>query len=214
MPSTSTTDDRTKPDPVTVNVVSGPPALTDVGAMEARIGSGDTIPTAPPSRMRGLVTLPAPRLSVTGRPVVANSVRMSSTVAAGLACFRTAHAPATCGVAIEVPLKVVNAPPGVDESMSVPGAKRSRSCDTFEKNATESISSTAPTLTAVEIQAGQEIALLQASLPDAATVAIPAAFRLSMTARNCGSSASQALSKAPAPRLKFTEAIGYWSRSS
>ncbi len=125
-----------------------------------------------------------PRSSVTGRPVVSSKVRLSSTVAVGLICFRIANAPATCGVAIEVPLKLAKSPPGTDELIDVPGANTSMSSETFEKTATKSLSSTAPTLMAVEIQAGQEMALVKPPLPEAITVAMPAALRLSMTARS------------------------------
>ena len=50
--------------------------------------------------MRGLV-MPA---RVSGLPVQASAVWISSTEAVGLACLRIANAPATCGAAIEVPL--------------------------------------------------------------------------------------------------------------
>ena len=63
----------------------------------------------------GVVTVPPPRASAIGTPVVCRAARIWSTVALGAACFNTAHAPATCCVAIEVPLAVPNPPPATDE---------------------------------------------------------------------------------------------------
>ena len=45
------------------------------------------------------------RGSVTGVPLACSAPRTSPTPAAGSAPFSTAHAPATCGVAIDVPLR-------------------------------------------------------------------------------------------------------------
>ena len=52
-------------------------------------------------RMRGLVS--PLRGSVTAKPLAANAARPWLTVRRGTFCFSTAQAPATCGVAIEVP---------------------------------------------------------------------------------------------------------------
>src|ERR1700704_4740824 len=54
----------------------------------------------------GFVTVPPGRVSLIGTPVCWSAARMVLTEAPGTACFRTAHAPVTCGAAKEVPLKV------------------------------------------------------------------------------------------------------------
>src|SRR3712207_8012349 len=53
----------------------------------------------------GFVTPPATRVSVTPRPVPCRSERRVLTEAEGVCCLSSAHAPATCGAAMEVPLK-------------------------------------------------------------------------------------------------------------
>ena len=50
-----------------------------------------------------------------GRPVDVSAVNTSVTLAVGLRLLSTAHAPATCGAAIEVPLNVAYLLPGTDE---------------------------------------------------------------------------------------------------
>ena len=61
-------------------------------------------PRAKSRFIRGmLVSIPSTRWSSTGVAVVWKALRMSSTEALGAACFMTAQAPATCGVACEVP---------------------------------------------------------------------------------------------------------------
>src|SRR5919108_2711971 len=99
---------------------------------------------------------------------------MRSTLAVGAACFRTAHAPVTCGVAIDVPLADAKPPPTYEELMDCPGANSDMSGDTLENDATASDFVVAPTLMAVETQAGELIAFVSPPLPDATTVAIPA----------------------------------------
>ena len=54
------------------------------------------------------VTPPATRVSVTGVPVLCKADRMLGTEAVGFCCLSSAHAPATCGAAMEVPLKAAN----------------------------------------------------------------------------------------------------------
>jgi len=56
------------------------------------------------SGVRGFVTVPPVRVSVMSVPVDWSAVRSWVTVAAGFACLRTAQAPVTCGVAMDVPL--------------------------------------------------------------------------------------------------------------
>ncbi len=68
----------------------------------------------------GLVTFPVVALSLTAAATVAG-------VAVGSPCRYSAAAPATCGVAIDVPLSVAVAVSEVyhDETMLEPGANRS-----------------------------------------------------------------------------------------
>src|SRR5438034_11752194 len=68
---------------------------------------------------------PPGRPSLTGVPVDVSALRISVTLASGLRCFITAHAPATCGVAMEVPALVPKRPPGTEELIKYPGARRS-----------------------------------------------------------------------------------------
>ena len=72
----------------------------------------------------------------------------------------TAKAPATWGVAIEVPLKTEKPVPVTEELIEPPGAKSVRNDALFEKEDTVSCLVVEPTLTDVEIQAGPEIALV------------------------------------------------------
>jgi hypothetical protein len=90
-----------------------------------------------------------------------------------------AHAPATCGAAMDVPLKFANPPPGTDERIVSPGAKSDRYWFVLLKFETWSACAEVPsvveaTLIAVEMQAGEDNAVVDPSLPDAITVAIPA----------------------------------------
>jgi hypothetical protein len=55
--------------------------------------------------MRGLVCVPPGRLSVIELPVLLSAASIALAVALGHAVRMAAMAPATCGVAIEVPLK-------------------------------------------------------------------------------------------------------------
>ena len=113
-------------------------------------------------------------------PVPVRAWRISSTFAVGLACLSTAQVPATCGAAIDVPLAIANPPPANDEMMLTPGANRDRKGATFEKSATWSSLVVAPTLTAVETHAGALSRSMAPLFPEATTVAMPAARRLSM----------------------------------
>src|ERR1043166_2676593 len=111
------------------------------------------------------------RPSVSGSPVFCNAASISDTVAVGLADFSTAHAPATCGVAIEVPLNGVY-PPGTDDVTPTPGASKLRKLALLENPATTFCLLVAPTLIAFETHAGVEIASAREALPEAMTVAI------------------------------------------
>ncbi len=106
------------------------------------------------------------RWSVIGTPVSSKVVKISVTLAPGLPCFRTAHAPATCGADIDVPCKVAKSLPGTEEVILEPGANSDKKEALLEKLQTLSAvvppepSSVHPTLTAVEMQAGDASALV------------------------------------------------------
>src|SRR5688500_16342586 len=107
-----------------------------------------------------------------GAPVSRSAVRISVTLAHGLRCFSSVHAPVTCGAAIEVPLNDEN-PPGTDDVICEPGASRLRKEAALEKLETSSIFVVDATDTADEMQPGELSASPKPSLPDAITVAMP-----------------------------------------
>src|SRR4029079_3379583 len=108
-------------------------------------------------------------------------------------------------VAIDVPLFTANPPPGIDELMSDPGAKKSVIAALFENSDTRSVLVVELTVTAVEMQPGKVTASVRPSLPAAMTVATP---RLRKASTDCfKSTLSQAVIKLPPPRLMFTDAI-------
>ena len=72
--------------------------------------------------MRGIVTPP----TAIGRPVLRRRARVWSGVSVGYCWRRTAQAPVTAGVAIEVPDIRWYPLPGTDDRMLSPGAKRER----------------------------------------------------------------------------------------
>src|SRR5919199_817851 len=84
------------------------------------------------TRIRGFVT--PLRGSLIGLPVDWSADRTVLTDAEGETSLRSAHAPATCGVAIEVPLKTAKPPPGTDELMLEPGASSSTRGLEFEND--------------------------------------------------------------------------------
>ena len=151
------------------------------------------------------------RESVIGSPPFCNAASTSATEAVGLADLSTAHAPATCGVAIEVPLA---APyplgaytKGKDDVMELPGASRLRKLALFEKLDIAFCLVVEPTLMADEMHAGKLIAPAAPSLPEATTVAMFAVRRELMAAVIAGDSLSQVAIKVPPPMLMFTEAM-------
>src|SRR5206468_7514126 len=83
---------------------------------------------------------------------------------------------------MDVPLSMAKPPPVTDERMSSPGANSDMNGATFENDDTASDFVVDPTLTADEIQAGDDSAVGEPSLPDATTVAIPAERSVSMIA--------------------------------
>jgi hypothetical protein len=86
--------------------------------------------------------------------VLCRSERRLLTEAEGVFCLRSAHAPATCGAAMEVPSKTANPPPGTEELMLDPGARRDKKEAELENHETVSVSVVEPTLTALDMHAG------------------------------------------------------------
>src|SRR5262249_10064734 len=128
-----------------------------------------TTPSAPncvslsPSCIRDLVTLL--RESVIGMPVFCSAVRISATVAVGLADLSSAHAPATCAEAMEVPFADAKPPPGTDEVTPLPGASRLRKVALFEKLEIAPCLVVEPTLIAVDMHAGAVVPVEAPLLP-------------------------------------------------
>src|SRR5262249_16914540 len=133
--------------------------------------------------------------------------------AGGIADLRTAQAPVTGGVAIEVPLAVANPLDmkdcGTEEKTESPGASRLRKLALFEKLEIAFCLVVEPTLTALDMQPGEEIPPALPSLPEAMTVAMFALLRLSMTVLNEGKLASHVAVevKTLPPRLRLAEAM-------
>ena len=180
-------DEPSNPVPVQVKATAAvPPARRRAGVQPVSVGTGCEIGTRDPRALktfsRGTVCPPPKKMrsSVIGTPVDRRDARIVVTLALGAAPWRIAHAPATWGAAIEVPLNSVKPPPGTDDRMASPGAKSDMNDETFEKYETASLLSTAPTLIALETQDGEAIALPSLPLPDAITLATPIARRLSM----------------------------------
>ena len=145
---------------------------------------------------------------------------MESTDAVGNRDLINAHAPVTCGAAIEVPLNVLKPPPGTDDVIHSPGASIVRNDALFENAETPSVgvapllpSFVDPTLMAVEMQLGKEIPMVEDAVdefPDEITVAIPTLLRLSMAVFNDGKPESQIAveeNTLGVPRLRFTAAM-------
>src|SRR5205085_2496478 len=110
-PFHSTTDRPMKRLPLTVSVIPPRPARVLAGERNVTTGiglsSGTRVARASNILTRGIVG-PGPRnqnlVSVIGSPVWRSAPRTVVTLAPGTACLMTAHAPATCGAAIDVPL--------------------------------------------------------------------------------------------------------------
>src|SRR5262249_24155486 len=138
------------------------------------------------------------RGSVIGSPVICNAESTWATLAVGLADFRTAQAPVTCGVAIDVPLAVANplhmkacgTEHTTEAQTESPVASRLRKLALFEKLEIAFCVVVEPTLTALDMQPGAAIPPALLSLPEAMTVAMFALLRLSMTVLNEGKLAS------------------------
>src|ERR1044072_8261573 len=87
----------------------------------------------------------------------------------GLLCRNRAATPATCGVAIEVPLKVAVAVSLVfhDDKMLEPGAKISTTLPKFENDERASVCVDDPTVIASLTRAGEEVEASVFELPAA-----------------------------------------------
>ena len=149
---------------------------------------------------------------ISGLPVDSSAPSIWSTVEVGAAPRSSATAPATCGVAIEVPLKTANRLPGTDDVILLPGASRSRMPAWLEKPEIRSSLVELPTAIAEEMQPGAPMKPSKPSLPLAITVAMPAARRLSITSLR--RSLSQWPLNAPPPRLMLTAAMSKLRLSS
>ena len=149
-----------------------------------------------------------------GAPVLRSAPRISATPAEGLTDFSTAHAPETCGAAMDVPLiETISEPalPGNAEAIATPGASKSRYGAVFEVGQTVSDLNVAPTLIADEMHPGEVSDVLDALFPEATTVAMPAERRPSIAAFNARLLASQApwsTCCSTSARLMFTAATG------
>ena len=142
-------------------------------AVAVEVGSGALrARTASSTSMRGMSdTLPPGRVSSIGAPVLISAEATSSTVASGFFDFSTAQAPATCGAAIDVPLKLAKPLPGTEDVIEEPGASRSRKLATLENPEIVSLNVVDPTLMADEIQPGPLRAFGKPLFPEAITVA-------------------------------------------
>ena len=141
-----------------IRVLEKPVAAKVAGASGA-VGVPDNFAIARSTAIRGL-TMPF-LVSVTLNPVDLNAFRIVRTLEDGAFCFAIAQAPVTCGVAMEVPFHLPYPVPGTADVIPEPGASRLKNDAEFEYEATAlDVSSVAPTLTAVEIHPGEEIALI------------------------------------------------------
>ena len=159
--------------------------------------------------MRFLVMVPPVRVSWIGVPVLINAFSMFVALAVGQALRIAAIAPATCGVAIDVPLKnaKVEALCGtatIEDWMLDPGAITLVVLDMLEKEEMTSDLSDDATESAEEMHPGEPIAEVKPLLPAAMAVNTPA-LRNASSAGFCDS-LSQAPAKLPPPRLMLTEA--------
>jgi len=117
-----------------------------------------------------------------------------------LFCRNRAATPATCGVAMDVPLIVLMAVLLVDhaEVMLDPGAKMSTTLPTLEKDDRASLIVLDPTVMASLTRAGDDVLAFAFELPAAIAYVTPDAIEL----RTAVSSAVEA----PPPRLMFATA--------
>src|SRR6185503_4778777 len=158
-------------------------------------------PPPPKSEKRRRFGEPVPGLPTT--PVVALPTIAAATVAALWLpnCERyRAATPATCGVAIDVPLIVLVAVSLVFhvEVMLEPGAKTSTQVPKFENDERASVVVVDPTVSAVATRAGEELQAFALLLPAAIAYVTPEAIELA-------TAVSRAV-ETPPPRLMFATA--------
>ena len=99
-----------------------------------------------------LKPLPA---SATNVLVTCMAAASSSTVAFGNPDLSSANAPATCGVAIDVPFQLWYPPPGMDDAIPLPGATKSIHDAALLKPDIASGIVVEPTVIAEEMQPGK-----------------------------------------------------------
>ncbi len=113
-------------------------------------------------------------------PADTSAARTAAGEATGLALRCRAAAPATCGVAMDVPLIVFVAVVPVYQAdvMLEPGANRSRQVPKFENDERASVLVVAPTVTAAATRDGEPLQALVFSLPAATAKVTPALIAL------------------------------------
>ena len=116
-----------------------------------------------------------------------------------------AQAPATCGEAMEVPLNKENDEVGTEEFIDSPGANKSSKLELLEKLETVSDLVVDPTLTTLEIQAGEDNEVDEPEFPELDMVTISTERNRSIGTFN--NSESQGKENEPLPTLMLTEAM-------
>src|SRR6266545_1688978 len=180
-----------------------PPAVTAPEPGETEMEK--SLPAGALTTKRSLFGEPVPGLTTT--PLVALLTRKSRTccgVKPGLAAATRAAAPATCGVAIEVPLMVLVAVSLViqDEVMLTPGAKMSTQVPKLENEARLSLMSVAPTVIAAGTRAGLKLQALALLLPAAMAYVTPELIELATALSNVVSMPAATCAVVPLP-LQF-----------
>src|SRR3954464_2526106 len=129
----------------------------------------------------------------------------SAGVSVGFLDSRTAAAPVTCGVAIEVPEIVFVPPPSQSEVTLTPGAKRSTQEPKLEKDARRSVVSVAPTVRAAGTRAGEVV--------QASALLLPAATAIVTLSAMTRWTAASTLLLTPPPRLMLATAgpLVWWA---
>lgn len=126
--------------------------------------------------------------------------------APGLNCLYSAATPATCGEAIDVPLKVAVAVLEVNhaERMPEPGAKRSRQVPKFENDDRASVVVVEPTVIAFAARAGDELQALALLFPAATAIGTPEFARLLTAVSSADEIPPPKLMLATAGLIRFT----------
>jgi hypothetical protein len=129
-----------------------------------------------------LTVVPVRPLNAPLVAAVNKKLSIASTVAVGLSERSSATAPATCGVAIDVPdhVAVAVSPVEMELVIAEPGACISTQLPQLLYDAFVSVESVAPTVMAVRSEAGETLHASWFSLPAATVVGIPAARKLAI----------------------------------